>query len=107
MKPEVDSAVVFEVSKKAVPVGTLPVLQLAPLPKSPLPGAFSQVASCANAGWTAASARAVDAKSARRSFGCSPDIAHNSFARVAAVGVRKLALECAGSRPAVHPLHFG
>ena len=50
---EIDSAVVVEVSKNAVPVGTVPGLQLAAVLKSPEPGAFSQVASCAAAGSTA------------------------------------------------------
>ena len=58
-------AVVPEVSKNAVPVGTVAVSQLAPVLKSPEPGAFSQVASCAAAGEPAATS-AVEANSAAR-----------------------------------------
>ena len=61
--------VVAEVSKNAVPVGTVPGLQLAAVLKSPEPGAFSQVASCAAAGSAAkkgATHSAVEASSAAR-----------------------------------------
>ena len=59
----IDRAVVPEVSKNAMPVGTVAVSQLAPVLKLPEPGAFSQVASCAAAGEPAATS-AVEAKSA-------------------------------------------
>jgi len=57
--------VVEDVSKEAVPVGTEPALQLAPVLKSPEPGLPSQVASCAAAGETAASDKAIDASNHR------------------------------------------
>ena len=62
----IDRLVVFDAPKEAVPDGTVPVLQLEPVRKSPLPGAASQVAFCAAAGVPTA-ASAVVANSAARS----------------------------------------
>ena len=66
---ENDRLVVVDVPKKAVPVGTAAGVQLAAVLKSPLPGAASQVASCARAAWGSSAANptsAVDARSAAR-----------------------------------------
>ena len=60
---------VVDAPQKAVPDGTVPVLQLEPARKSPLPGAASQVAPCARAGVAGsvqAKASADDVSSAAR-----------------------------------------
>ena len=66
---ENDRLVVLDVPKDAVPVGTVPVPQLAPVLKSPEPGLASQVASCAAAGSAAASVTSADASSAAAKTG--------------------------------------
>jgi hypothetical protein len=67
--------VVFDVPKKAVPVGTVAGVQLAAVSKSFVPGVASQVASCARAapGKSAAAATSavVASSAAIRPFRCS------------------------------------